>query len=196
MVSALGTNELSRRQLLFEILIHQRNSMLARVRELRRDQEDETLTVPSDELDIARSQADIEMHASLIERSEDLLKAIDGAFARLEEGSYGICEGCGTEIPLERLQALPFALYCVDCQQTNETGRGRGTISESFLRRWELPEEMDESLERQDSMVEPEDELSIHRSNPFGPEEGEVLEPLSPPTRGRAGGRGRPRKKA
>ncbi len=185
MESGLETNERSRRQVLRDSLTHQRNLLLARVRELRRDQEDETLTVPSDDLDVARSQADVEMHASLIERSEDLLKAIDEALSRLEEGSYGICEGCGSEIPLERLKALPFAFYCVDCQQKNESGRERGTISESFLRRWEIPEEMDESLERQDSLVEPEDELVIHRSNAFGPEAGELVEPSTPSRRGR-----------
>lgn len=185
MESGLEMNEGSRREVLRDILTHQRNSMLARVRELRRDQEDETLTVPSDELDIARSQVDVEMHASLIERSEDLLKAIAEALSRLEEGSYGICEGCETEIPLERLKALPFAFYCFDCQEKSETGRGRGTISESFMRRWEIPEEMDESLERQDSLAEPEDELIVHQSYAFGPEAGEVVEPRTPPRRGR-----------
>jgi len=185
MESGLETNEWSRLGVLRDSLTHQRNFLLARVRELRRDQEDETLTVPSDELDVARSQVDVEMHASLIERSEDLLKAIADALVRLEEGSYGICEGCESEIPLERLKALPFALYCVDCQQKSETGRGRGTISESFLRHWEIPEEMDESLERQDSLVEPEDGLIIHRSNAFGPEDGEPVELPKPSTRGR-----------
>jgi len=185
MESGLEINQRSRLEVLCDSLTHQRNLLLARVRQLRRDQEDETLTVPSDELDVARSQADVEMHASLIERSEDLLKAIDGALARVQEGSYGICEECGGEILLERLRALPFALYCVDCQHKNETGRERGTISESFLRHWEIPEEMDESLERQDSLAEPEDELVVHRSNAFGSEEGELVEPPPPPTRGR-----------
>jgi len=187
MESIEENNERSRFRNLHEILLHQRNLMLARVREWRHDQEDETLAVPSDELDIARSQADVEMHASLIERSEDLLKAIDGAFARLQAGTYGVCEGCGTEIPLERLKTLPFALYCVDCQQKTERGRERGMISESFMRHWEIPEEMDESLERQDSLAEPEDQLIVHRAHPFGPEEGEFAERPTPPARGRAG---------
>lgn len=192
MESSLETNQRSRLQALRDMLTRQRNLMLARIRELRRDQEDETLTVPADELDIARAQVDVEMHASLIERSEDLLKAVDEALTRLEEGSYGICEGCETEIPLERLKALTFALYCVDCQRNGETGRGRGTISDSFLRRWEIPEEMDESLERQDSLAAPEDELIIHTGSAFGAENGELVEQQSFSTRGR----NRRRKKA
>ncbi len=186
------SNGQSRPDGLRDILNHQRNMLLARVQEFRRDQEQEKVNEPSDDLDIARSFADVETHASLIERSEELLKAIDGAFARLDAGRYGICDMCGAEIPLARLKALPFAIYCVDCQQSSETGRGRGTISESFMRRWAIPEEMDESLERQDSLAEPEDELIVHSGNAFGPEQGELVGQSIP----RRSVRGRRRKQA
>ncbi len=186
------SNGQSRPDGLRDILNHQRNMLLARVREFRRDQEQEKINEPSDDLDVARSFADVETHASLIEHSEDLLKAIDGAFARLDAGRYGTCDVCGTEIPLARLKALPFAIYCVDCQQSSETGRGRGTISASFMRHWDIPEEMDESLERQDSLAEPEDELIVHSGSAFGPEPGEIVGESLPPT----STRGRRRKKA
>jgi RNA polymerase-binding protein DksA len=164
-----------------DILTHQRNVLLARIRELRRSQEEEKVTEPSDDMDVARSQADVETHASLIEHSEDLLKAIDTAASRLDEGRYGICEGCGTDIPIKRLDALPFAIYCVECQKESETGRERGTISESFMRHWEVPEEMNGSLERQDNLADPEEQLTIHSGSMFGPEEAEPVEPSSPP---------------
>ena len=187
------SNGQSRFDGLRDILNHQRSMVLARVREFRRDQEEEKEAEPSDDLDVARSFADVETHASLIERSEDLLKLIDGAFARLEAGRYGICDGCEAEIPLARLKALPFAFYCVDCQHSNETGRGRGTISQSFMRRWAVPEEMDETLEHSDALTEPEDELVVHSGNAFGPEQGELVGRSIPrPTRVR----GRRRKQA
>jgi DnaK suppressor protein len=186
------SNGQSRLDGLRDILNHQRNMLLARVREFRRDQEQEKESEPSDDLDIARAFADVETHASLIERSEDLLKLIDGAFGRLDAGRYGICDGCGADIPLARLKALPFAIYCVDCQQSSEPGRGRGTVSESFMRRWVIPEEMDESLERQDSLTEPEDVLIVHSGNAFGPEQGELVSQPSRPPRAL----GRRRKKA
>jgi DnaK suppressor protein len=47
-------------------------------------------------------------------------KDIADAFRRFEEGTYGVCEGCGTHIPLPRLQAEPFARLCVPCQQQAE----------------------------------------------------------------------------
>src|ERR1700739_4750213 len=82
-----------------EVLNHARNEALARVRDFRREQEEDATPTPSDELDAARSLAEIETHASLIERAEYRLRAIDQAFARIESGNYGICEECGDELP-------------------------------------------------------------------------------------------------
>jgi RNA polymerase-binding transcription factor DksA len=105
--------------------------------------------LPSDELDTARALSDVETHASLIERAEDRLRAIDFAFNLLEQGRYGICAKCGEDIPLERLKAVPFATYCVDCQQKRNRERhlGEGRISEPFAAKWDLPEEMAEPTE-------------------------------------------------
>ena len=47
-------------------------------------------------------------HAGLIERAEYRLKAIAAALSRVEEGLYGICEGCGEDIPVDRLKVLPL----------------------------------------------------------------------------------------
>lgn len=44
------------------------------------------------------------------------LAEIDNALARLDGGSYGICADCAHDIPVKRLQALPFATLCVSCQ--------------------------------------------------------------------------------
>lgn len=50
----------------------------------------------------------------------DILKKIEQALRKLDEGTYGICEMCGDEIPEERLKILPFAIYCRDCQEKIE----------------------------------------------------------------------------
>jgi DnaK suppressor protein len=50
---------------------------------------------------------------------ETLLK-IDEALRKLQEGTYGKCEDCGEEISEERLNVLPFAIYCRDCQEKIE----------------------------------------------------------------------------
>lgn len=77
-------------------------------------------TGPGDEIDEARRDEDMDMNVSLIEMAEDRLAAIRGALDRLEDGGYGICEGCGEEIAFERLRVMPMTLYCVDCQAESE----------------------------------------------------------------------------
>jgi RNA polymerase-binding transcription factor len=176
------------------MLAHARNESLARVREFREEQEADVSPPPSDELDVARSLADVETHASLIERAEYRLKAIDAAFSRLERRRYGLCEQCGEEIPIGRLELLPFAAYCVDCQTKRNRGRapGEGYIDEPSRHLWTLPEEMDESLDKQDTLAEPEEDIPVRDRQPFGPEIGD-FEQLPPvPTARR---RGRPRKR-
>jgi RNA polymerase-binding transcription factor DksA len=46
---------------------------------------------------------------------KDTIDQIDAALARIEDGSYGRCAGCGADIPAERLQLRPFASSCVSC---------------------------------------------------------------------------------
>jgi len=173
-MSTRQTNE-QRREALRAILNHERNQALARVREYRRDQEDEVTPPPGDEMDVARSLADLETHASLIERVEDRLKAIDFAFDRLEHDRYGICAQCEEEIPLERLRALPFAGYCVDCQEKRNhlTRSDKPWIDEPFIHQWDVPEEMAESTETSHDEFVPlpngEGELSAARAEPARP---------------------------
>jgi len=50
---------------------------------------------------------------------ETLLK-IDESLRKLNEGTYGLCEDCGDAISEERLKILPFAIYCIDCQERRE----------------------------------------------------------------------------
>lgn len=183
-----------RLQSLRELLKHLRNETLARVRDYRREQDDAATPPPGDELDMARSLAEVETEASLIERAEYRLKAIDAALARLEQGRYGECEDCGLDIPLERLRALPFATRCVDCQgkRNRGIGVGEGTIDEPFGRTWKAPEETEESFEKGDEMSPPEENVSVRDQSPFGPEIGEFEQ--MPPT-GTARRRGRVKKK-
>ena len=47
---------------------------------------------------------------------------IDGALARIAEGTYGICQSCGVEISELRLEALPATTLCVDCASRNAIG--------------------------------------------------------------------------
>jgi RNA polymerase-binding protein DksA len=46
------------------------------------------------------------------------LADVDAALARLDAGTYGRCTSCGKDIAAERLEALPWAAFCIDCQRT------------------------------------------------------------------------------
>ena len=47
----------------------------------------------------------------------DRVTAIESALQRMDDGTYGTCQRCGKSIPMERLKAMPFSSFCVDCQE-------------------------------------------------------------------------------
>ncbi len=73
-----------------------------------------------DTYDLASEERDREISFILSDRERAKMSAIDDAFERIGDGSYGICESCGLEIGEERLEALPFTRLCRDCQQDME----------------------------------------------------------------------------
>jgi len=56
-----------------------------------------------------------EMARELDDQSAERIRMIDYAFERMDAGTYGLCEQCGSAIPVERLKALPHVSVCVDC---------------------------------------------------------------------------------
>lgn len=56
-----------------------------------------------------------EMARELDDQSAERIRMIDHAFERMDAGTYGLCEQCGSAIPVERLKALPHVSLCVDC---------------------------------------------------------------------------------
>ena len=73
-----------------------------------------------DTYDLASEERDREISFILSDRERSKVKHIDDALARMEEGSYGVCDACGLEIAEERLTAMPFTRLCRDCQQDQE----------------------------------------------------------------------------
>jgi DnaK suppressor protein len=182
-------SEERRQKMLREMLNRLRDETYDRVSEFRRDQRD-NVNQQGDEMDVARLSTDAETKANLIERAEERLRYIDQALGRLERGNYGTCAECGESIPIERLMAVPFAIYCVDCQQKRPSSRSRG---ESRMlpvddQPWSAAEDSSEPT-RQPKAAD-DDESPLADLSAFAPEEGETIEPPSEPRRRR----GRPRK--
>lgn len=103
-----------------EILIKRRDALrkalagdLSMLKELREQ-------TGGDEVDAALDAAQNEISSQLAEVESRELAHIENALQRIRNGHYGVCEGCTENIPLARLQALPYANYCIECQRDME----------------------------------------------------------------------------
>jgi DnaK suppressor protein len=75
-----------------------------------------------DVIDAALDSAQDEISSQLAEVESRELANIEKALELMREGSYGLCEHCNNKIPLARLNALPYATSCIDCQREAERG--------------------------------------------------------------------------
>ncbi|TNF52708.1 RNA polymerase-binding protein DksA [bacterium] len=70
--------------------------------------------------DQATAEADRDFMLRLRDRERMLLKKIEDTLDRIEDGTFGICENCGSEIGVKRLEARPVTTYCIDCKTRQE----------------------------------------------------------------------------
>jgi RNA polymerase-binding protein DksA len=73
-----------------------------------------------DQADAGSKTFEREQEMSLVNNAMDMLAQDERALARLDDGSYGNCEGCGEPIGKARLQAFPRATLCLACKQRQE----------------------------------------------------------------------------
>jgi DnaK suppressor protein len=73
-----------------------------------------------DEMDAASSEINLAFLGRLRERERRLIAKIDEALAKIENNEYGLCESCGEEIGVKRLEARPVAELCIDCKSEQE----------------------------------------------------------------------------
>ncbi len=77
-------------------------------------------TVFPDLGDQATAEIDRNFMLRLKGREQKLLKKIDEAIERIEQGTFGICDRCGQEINIKRLEARPVTTMCIDCKTLQE----------------------------------------------------------------------------
>jgi len=73
-----------------------------------------------DVVDAALDSVHDEISSQLAEVESQELARTENALERMRDGRYGVCENCGTNIPMARLQALPYATFCIKCQREAE----------------------------------------------------------------------------
>ncbi len=70
--------------------------------------------------DMSLQDMDQGIDYSLLEMKYEQYKDIADAFRKLQNGTYGLCEECGQEIDIKRLEVTPLARYCITCKQRKE----------------------------------------------------------------------------
>jgi DnaK suppressor protein len=73
-----------------------------------------------DPTDQAVAELDNNFVLRLRGREQKLLKKIDEAIARIDSGTYGVCESCGEQISIKRLEARPVTTLCIECKTRQE----------------------------------------------------------------------------
>jgi DnaK suppressor protein len=113
-----------RHALLKQLLIDKREAIIQEIKhqlgQSVTEEQQRRLEAAMDTGDQALVDLEREMGISLQEMRNRERQLIDDALVSLDEGTYGVCAGCGEEISDKRLQALSFARSCVACQSKRE----------------------------------------------------------------------------
>ena len=75
---------------------------------------------PKDVADVASDDIDRKMIEAIGSHELKQLKLIESAITRIKQGKYGYCVKCNKHISTDRLEAIPYALMCIDCKTAEE----------------------------------------------------------------------------
>jgi DnaK suppressor protein len=104
------------------LLDDKKASLSAEIAKTRSAEEETTEESTQDIADKAVSSYTREFLYSLTDGERNTLLHIDDALGRIDVGTYGLCLNCGQLMTEKRLNAVPWAPYCLDCQELNEKG--------------------------------------------------------------------------
>jgi len=105
------------------------NELTGKTQEIFEYMTDFNVKLP-DEIDQASMELDRSLTLSVKDRERKLIGKIKDALERLEEGTYGICEECGEEIPEKRLMVRPMASLCIECKKEKEATEKFRTLNQ------------------------------------------------------------------
>jgi len=113
-----------------QMLLEKRREILVSVNEMedealkksRLDAAGDLSSMPIHMADIGTDNYEQEFALGLMDSERKLLREIDDALQRIEQRTYGICEGTGKQIPKARLKAQPWARYCIEYARMLEQG--------------------------------------------------------------------------
>lgn len=105
-----------------EVLLEQRENLRKEIVEQGGDpdSDDAAIDVERGFADSAQSTAERARVLSVMKALRANLRLVGRALRKMELGTYGMCERCGKPISIERLEALPWAILCIDCARLGE----------------------------------------------------------------------------
>lgn len=87
----------------------------ARLHRIALEEQSSTLVSATNDVVDAAVTSNRELAEAFLVTIRDAADEVEAALLRLDEGTYGFCESCGAEVPLERLEALPETRFCMSC---------------------------------------------------------------------------------
>jgi DnaK suppressor protein len=105
-----------------ERLMNQRQEILNMYKQDVRAGQESADDGTEDIVDRANNSYNRELMFSISDSERIMLLQVEEALKRMDEGTYGRCANCGQSISIPRLQAVPWARFCIDCQELAEKG--------------------------------------------------------------------------
>ncbi len=112
------------------LLEDEQRKILRHLEDLSHSSEEELVSPSGDSADIASLEINQANLQKIGKRESYLLKKIDNALKKIEDGTYGECESCGEQIAVARLMARPVAQLCIDCKTEQESNEKRFSARE------------------------------------------------------------------
>jgi DnaK suppressor protein len=103
-------------------LLEQREGLFRQVTEAEMSSRERDLEATQDPADMAANAYTKELLISMSANDRRLLASIDEALQRIETGGFGECVNCGEPVQEKRLEAVPWARFCLKCQDLQERG--------------------------------------------------------------------------
>jgi DnaK suppressor protein len=110
-------------------LREQQRDLLRTIENAEKEIRDFSAPVPLDPIDLSGFTASKESLFARASQDRGRLRLIQRALERISDGSFGICVECEGPIGLKRLQALPWASHCIQCQEQAEVARLAGNLN-------------------------------------------------------------------
>ena len=114
----------------FDRVLEAKQAELVRV---LRNRDAITIEKSADALDEVQHAAERELAIRNLDRESNLLRLVRLALRRISDGSYGICMHCEEDINPRRLAAVPWAPYCIQCQEAADRNQGEDVFDEVLV---------------------------------------------------------------